>query len=55
MVKITKKGQSLVGKIRQDIAGNLHVFMEQLTPDDQEAWVRIYEKIHFYCTNKPDE
>jgi len=55
MVKITKKGQSLVGKIRQDIAGNLHTLMEQLTPDEQEAWVRIYEKIHSYCTNKPTE
>jgi DNA-binding MarR family transcriptional regulator len=53
LVKITKKGQALVEKIREDIVGNLHVFMEQLTVEEQETWLRIYEKINCYCTNKP--
>ncbi len=54
LVKITKKGLSLVEKIRLDIVGNLHVFMEQLTVSEQETWLRIYEKINSYCTGKPE-
>lgn len=52
IVKITKKGLSLVGKIRQDIIGNLNLFTQQLTLEEQETWLRIYEKIHVYCIEK---
>lgn len=53
LVQITKKGVRLVEKIREDIIGNLDEFMHELTPDEQEAWLRIYEKMYSYCTAKP--
>ncbi len=53
LVKITKKGAELVEHIRVDVVGNLTLLMEQLTPEEQKAWVRIYEKIHSYCQTKP--
>lgn len=53
LVRITKKGNALVEQIRQDIIGNLAVLMDQLSPDEQKNWLRIYEKIYAYCQTKP--
>ena len=53
LVKITKKGANLVDQIRLDMVNNLTTLMHQLTPDEQTAWVRIYEKIYSYCQTKP--
>ncbi len=52
MVKITKKGQALVERIRQDIVNNLSEIMELLPREEQNAWLSIYEKIHSFCQSK---
>ena len=52
LVKITKKGSALVEKIRQDIVNNLTQIMDLLPPDEQKAWLSIYEKVHSYCLSK---
>jgi DNA-binding MarR family transcriptional regulator len=52
LVKITKKGTALVERIRQDIVNNLSQVMDLLPPDEQKAWLNIYEKIHSYCQSK---
>lgn len=52
LVKITRKGQLLVERIRLEFIGNLETLMIQLTPAEQTSWLRIYEKIHSYCTNQ---
>ena len=52
LVKITTKGSALVGKIRQDIVNNLSQIMDLLPPDEQKAWLSIYEKVHSYCLSK---
>ena len=52
LVKITKKGTALVERIRQDIVNNLSQVMDLLPPDEQRAWLSIYEKIHAYCQSK---
>jgi len=52
LVKITRKGQLLVERIRLEFIGNLETLMGQLTPSEQLSWLRIYEKIHTYCTNQ---
>jgi len=53
-VKITKRGVELVEKIRQDMLENLNQCMTLLTPEEQRAWLTIYEKILNYCQNKPE-
>jgi len=52
LVKITKKGSALVERIRQDIVKNLVQIMDLLDPDEQKAWLSIYEKIYHYCQIK---
>lgn len=53
LVKITKKGKALVEQMRQDMVRNLSELMTQLTPEEQKAWLCIYEKIYSYCQSKP--
>lgn len=50
MVQITQKGACLVAHIREDIIGGLSKLMDLLPQDDRDAWLRIYRKIHHYCT-----
>ncbi len=52
LVKITAKGSALVNKIRQDIVNNLSQIMDLLPPEEQKAWLSIYEKVHSYCRSK---
>jgi DNA-binding MarR family transcriptional regulator len=52
LVKITKKGSSLVERIRLDIVNNLSQIMELLPTDEQNAWLSIYEKIYAFCQSK---
>lgn len=52
MVKITRKGKALVGRIRQDIVTSLAEIMELLPHREQKAWLSIYEKIFSFCQNK---
>jgi len=51
-VKITSKGTDLVDSIRQDIIKNLSQIMSLLPPQDQKAWLRIYERMQDYCQDK---
>lgn len=52
LVKITKNGLALVDHMREDMVNKLNVIMELLDPDEQKAWLRIYEKINTYCQDK---
>lgn len=52
MVCITPKGSTLVCRIREEMVGNLMKVMQQLTPDEQKAWLHIYSKIYSYCQAK---
>ena len=49
LVQATRKGAALVAGVREDMIGNLLKMMAHLEPDEQKAWVRIYEKIFQYC------
>jgi DNA-binding MarR family transcriptional regulator len=52
MVCITPKGSALVRRIREDMVGNLIKVMQNLTPEEQKAWLHIYTKIYNYCQSK---
>src|SRR5213596_1104720 len=52
MVCITSKGSALVGRIREEMVGNLIKILEYLSPDEQKAWLQIYSKIYDYCQSK---
>lgn len=49
LVRITNKGSALVDRIRQDVVTNLEEIMELLSPEERDAWLRVYEKIHSFC------
>jgi len=49
-VKITTKGEALVGKVRQDIIARLSLVTGILKPQEQTSWLHIYEKIHRHIT-----
>ena len=48
-VEPTPEGRSLVALIRDDMVDNLLKMMSNLEPDEQQAWLRIYEKIFKFC------
>lgn len=50
LVRITDKGETLVGKIREGIVSKLGLVTEILEPQEQTTWLRIYEKIHHHIT-----
>jgi DNA-binding MarR family transcriptional regulator len=52
LVKITPKGASLVGELKLDISKAVHEIMQNLSPEDREAWIRIYNSIYQFCTLK---
>ena len=52
MVQITETGLALVGQVRQDMIEGVVKMMGRLTPEEQQTWVRIYEKIISFCQNK---
>jgi DNA-binding MarR family transcriptional regulator len=52
LVCITEKGSALVRRIREEMVGNIMKIMAHLSPDEQEAWLKIYTKIHAYCQKK---
>lgn len=47
-VGITASGAKIVSEVRDDMVGNLLKLMEHLDGYEQQAWLRIYEKI-FTC------
>ena len=50
-VRPTPSGCDLVASVRSDMVDNLIQMMSRLDPDEQKAWVRIYEKIFDFCQN----
>ncbi len=50
MVRITPKGNELVGRIRQDIITKLSSVAGILEPQEQKSWLHIYEKIHAHIS-----
>lgn len=50
LVRITEKGESLVGNIREGIISKLSLVTDILEPQEQATWLRIYEKIHHHIT-----
>lgn len=55
VVSITKKGESLVQRIRQDMVDNIQKVMEHLTPEEQSSWLHIYQKIFHFCKSQDHE
>ena len=53
-VRATATGQALVGRIREDIIGNLRALMTYLDADEQRAWLGIYRKINTVCADQTD-
>lgn len=49
MVCITATGSTLVRRIREEMVGNVMKIMQKLAPDEQKAWLHIYNKIYDYC------
>ena len=50
MVRITKKGSSLVAEIRRDMVEKIMTLLrEHLTAEEGRAWLQIYRKISNYC------
>lgn len=45
IVQPTPEGCALVASVRDDMVENLLTLMDALEPDEQRAWVCIYEKI----------
>ena len=52
LVRITPKGRSLVEEMKSEVAECLAKIMELLQPQDQTAWLRIYETVYTYCNTK---
>ena len=52
LVQITNKGTELVKFVREDMIGNVTLLMKQLSTDEQNSWVNIYEKIFPFCKDK---
>ena len=52
LVEITDSGSALVDEVRDDMISNLMKMMEHLEPNEQKAWVQIYEKLCRYCQNQ---
>jgi|SRR5215471_946086 len=50
MVRITKKGSSLVAEIRRDMVEKIMTLLrEHLTAEEGRTWLQIYRKISNYC------
>ena len=49
LVQSTAAGESLVGRVRDDMISNLRKIMESLDAAEQRAWVQIYEKVFSFC------
>lgn len=48
-VGITKKGQQMLQSYRDELIGCLRQICQRLTPEDQNAWLRIYGTVGEYC------
>ena len=50
MVRITKKGSSLVAEIRRGMVEKIMTLLrEHLTAEEGRTWLQIYRKISNYC------
>jgi len=49
LVSITPSGAELVAEVRNDMVENLVRMMTHLEPEEQTAWLQIYEKIFPLC------
>src|SRR4051812_17695079 len=48
-VRITPSGAALVAEVKNDMVENLLRMMTHLEPEEQKAWLQIYEKIFPLC------
>lgn len=48
-VTISEGGVQLVNRVREDMVTNLVQMMGVLSPEEEETWLRIYEKIMPLC------
>lgn len=55
LVRITPKGDQLVGRIRQDIIDGLTKLTNYLEPEEGKMWLQIYAKIFDYCQKQPED
>ena len=51
-VEITENGKVVVENARKELIQCLEEISAKLSPEDQAAWVRIYETMHHYCEEK---
>jgi len=51
-VEITENGKIVVENTRQELINCLNEISARLSPEDQQAWIRIYETMHRYCEEK---
>lgn len=54
LVRITPKGEQLVGRIREDIVAGLTKLTDYLEPEEGKMWLQIYTKIINYCQSEPN-
>lgn len=52
LVEITPTGSKLVTEVRNDMVETLLHIMEKLEPEEQCAWLHIYEKVFTFCQKK---
>jgi len=52
LVQITDEGRKLVNGMRRDIVRLLKNVAEKISPEDQEAWLRIYRTMHDFCAER---
>jgi DNA-binding MarR family transcriptional regulator len=52
LVEITPSGSALVTEVRNDMVETLLSIMQKLEPDEQSAWLHIYEKVFTFCQKK---
>jgi DNA-binding MarR family transcriptional regulator len=48
-VKPSAAARELVAEVRDDMIANILKMMALLSPAEQKAWVRIYEKVSTFC------
>ncbi|MGF1678810.1 MAG: MarR family winged helix-turn-helix transcriptional regulator [Candidatus Methylacidiphilales bacterium] len=52
VVSITENGRHLMDHTRGELIRCLSEIRSRLPPEDQKAWLRVYEAMHDYCEEK---
>ncbi len=55
LVKITDKGRELVERIKRNLVYHILEISKELSHEDMEAWVRIYQTVSRRCATKQSD